>query len=87
MKSWDQTFVFLFVLLVPFLQETLVRQILELLFEILRCMYIIQQLTLKEARGGWSKSARWSGDRLPFLTGSCYGHKNSILDFIHKHLN
>ena len=24
------------------------------------------------------------GDCLPFLTGSCYGHKN---DFIHKHLN
>ena len=29
--------------------------------------------------GGGSKSARWSGDRLPFLTGSCYGHKNSCL--------
>ena len=29
-------------------------------------------------RGG-VKMTRWSGDRLPFLTGSCYGHKNSCL--------
>ena len=29
--------------------------------------------------GGGVKMTRWSGDRLPFLTGSCYGHKNSWL--------
>jgi hypothetical protein len=27
--------------------------------------------------GGGADSARWSGDRLPFLTGSYYGHKIS----------
>ena len=27
--------------------------------------------------GGGVKMTRWSGDRLPFLTESCYGHKNS----------
>ena len=27
--------------------------------------------------GGGSKSAQWVFDWLPFLTGSCYGHKNS----------
>ena len=32
-------------------------------------------LTLKDTGG--SKSARWSGDCLTFLSGSCYGHKNS----------
>ena len=34
-------------------------------------------LTLKNAGG--ADTARSSGDRLPFLTGSCYGHKNSWL--------
>ena len=27
--------------------------------------------------GGEVKMTHWSGDRLPFLTGPCYGHKNS----------
>ena len=35
-------------------------------------------LTLNDAGRG-VKMTRWSGDRLPFLTGSCYGHKNSWL--------
>ena len=29
--------------------------------------------------GGGSKSAQWVFNWLPFLTGSCYGHKNSWL--------
>ena len=33
-------------------------------------------LTLKDV-GGAADSAHWSEDRLPFLTGSYYGHKNS----------
>ena len=33
-------------------------------------------LTLKDAGGGVD-SIHWSGDRLPFLTGSYYGHKIS----------
>ena len=32
-------------------------------------------LTLKDPEG--ADSAHRSGDRLPFLTGSCYGHKIS----------
>ena len=27
--------------------------------------------------GGGSKTAQWSGDCLPFLSGKCYGHKKS----------
>jgi hypothetical protein len=38
------------------------------------CNYI--QLTLKDMGGG-VKSTHWSGDRLPFLTESYYGHKIS----------
>ena len=38
---------------------------------------IVTMLTLKDAGGGGADSAHWSGDRLPFLTGSYYGHKNS----------
>ena len=38
--------------------------------------YSKQILTLKDM-GGWADSAHWSGDRLPFLTGSYYGHKIS----------
>jgi hypothetical protein len=35
-------------------------------------------LTLKDPGGGAAAALR-SGDCLPFLTGSCYGHKNSWL--------
>ena len=36
-------------------------------------------LTLNDAGGGGVKMTCWSGDRLPFLKGSCNGHKNSWL--------